>query len=524
MFRSTFRRGLLAAFVLLALVAAGCSGDDEPDEPVGSEEPSGPTGTLRYGFGAENQGFDPLLAADVNSGVYRQPVYEGLLRQLPPENELEAGLATEWEVRDADGDGTQDTISVTLREGVTFSDGEVWDAEALKANLSRPSPPSAIVRPGEPVFSEVVVIDATHADIVYDKVTFALLTQFADGDMISPKAIADPSIDLNTTPVGTGPWVYDAGASTAGVEYTYNAREGYWDPEAQQVETIVILTLTGDAALNALRAGEIDAASLNANTGFQAESAGFGVATSSTSWNGLLILDQTGAQVEALGDVKVRQAMAYALDREEYVDALLFGFGAPSAQPYGEGSEGYAPELDEAFGYDLDRAKELMAEAGYADGFSFTAAAISGSSDGPQAIAGFLAEIGIDMELRLISGSELTSTLESGEVQAFAANLPQSGPADLYSLLLDPEGLFNPSKADPSAEVRSTNDQLAAAFEPAERNELAASMTTAMVENVNVLVVATSGEVLGYDDDSVSEVYVRAGTTAIDFRGVRVSS
>ncbi len=518
------KRISMALFMVVLAVASACSSGSS--EGGGADTPAdGPSGTLTYGFSAALQSFDPLLASDINSRVYRTPVYEGLLQRRAPDFALEGGLATSWEVRDDNGDGVEETIRVELREGVTFTDGAAWNAEAVKVNLERPQPAGGATLPpraGASTLVGVEVVDEMTADIVLDKVSYTYLTGLANGSMISPDAIADPDIDLATDPVGTGGWIYDKGESVAGVSYVYTANPDYWNPSQQGVERIEILTYSDpNARLNALLSGEINSAMLDGPTGFQAEEAGFEIVTTAASWNGLLILDRGGSQVEALGDVRVRQAMAYAMNREDYVDAVNFGFGTPSSQAASEGTEGYSAEVADRYDEDIEKAKELLAEAGYPDGFTFKMAT-AGSTDAAVAIAGFLEEIGITMEVQVIQASELTTKLTSGEFQAFGTNFPQSGPGDLVDLMLKPEGLLNPLKIDADPELLADLDTLNTTFDEGERATIAASMTEAIVEDAPVIVVSTSDQIAGVAEE-VDNVYIPAGTPSIDFYGITIS-
>ncbi len=516
----------MALAVAVVMVVGGCSSGDGEGSSTETTVDDGPSGTLKYGFSAALQSFDPLLASDVNSRVYRTPVYEGILRRRAPDYELEGGLATDWEVLDSDDDGTAETIRLSLRDGVRFTDGAEWNAAAVKANLERPQPSGVAAlppRPGASTLVGVTVVDEMTADIVLDKVSYTYLTGLANGAMISPDAIADSSIDLAKNPVGTGAWIYDEGASVQGSSYVFTANPDYWDPSAQGVERIEIFTFEDpNARLNALLSGQINSAILDGPTGFQAEEAGLVMTTTASSWNGMLIIDRGGAQVPALGDVRVRQAMAYAMNRQDYVDAINFGFGTPSSQAASEGSEGYSSEVEGRYDRDIAKAKELLAEAGYADGFTFKLAT-AGTTDAPQAMAGFLDEIGITMEIGIIQASEISTKLTSGEFQAFGTGFPQSGPGDLVDLMLKPEGLLNPLKVPADPDLLADLDTLNVTFDEATRRSIAASMTEQIVEDAPVIVVSTSAQIVGTSKD-VDNVYIPFGTPSMDFYGVTVDS
>src|SRR5690606_25612412 len=118
---------------------------------------------------------------------------------------------------------------------------------------------------------------------------------------------------------------------------------------------------------NALKAGEIDATLLDAPQVADVEAAGFHLDSAPNYQFFHLQLNRTRA---GLDDVRVRQALNYAIDRQALVDGLFFGLADPAYQPYPAGSPGHVAALDDVYPYDPDRARELLAEAG-AEGLTF---------------------------------------------------------------------------------------------------------------------------------------------------------
>jgi peptide/nickel transport system substrate-binding protein len=123
--------------------------------------------------------------------------------------------------------------------------------------------------------------------------------------------------------------------------------------------------------MNAVKGGQVDATYTQTPTQVpEAEAAGYTANFSELNWSGFLLVDRDGTINPALGDVRVRQAINYALDREGLVQAVAGGFGTPTAQIFSVGSTAFEADLDERYPYDPEKAKELLAEAGYPDGFT----------------------------------------------------------------------------------------------------------------------------------------------------------
>src|SRR5690606_35509124 len=125
------------------------------------------------------------------------------------------------------------------------------------------------------------------------------------------------------------------------------------------------------ASLNAIKAGEANGVKLANNDNLtEVESAGWTVNSNELDFQGLLLLDRAGTMNPALADVRVRQALNYAFDRSGLLTALQLDNGTVTTQVVPAGSDAYDPGLDDYYSYDPEKAKELLSEAGYSDGFT----------------------------------------------------------------------------------------------------------------------------------------------------------
>jgi peptide/nickel transport system substrate-binding protein len=260
--------------------------------------------------------------------------------------------------------------------------------------------------------------------------------------MISPAALDNEDLDL--VPVGSGPYIYDEGASTPGDSYTFHANPDYWDPSIPRAETLELTVMTdAEARLNAVIAGQVDMAPGTVEQFAPAESAGLDVLTEQVGWIGFSLADRDGAQVPELADVRVRQAMNHAVDRDAILETVGLGLGETTTQIYPPGSPAITDEINEMYPYDPDRARELLAEAGYEDGFTIPVTTNARRQTYVEAVAGYLAEIGIELDIELIDAGFIETWLDGNHPMP---NVIFGGrhPYEMTKLFLLEDSSFNP--------------------------------------------------------------------------------
>jgi peptide/nickel transport system substrate-binding protein len=376
----------VAAVAGAALLMAGCTpaADEGSDEPTSFTMSVFPTGTS----------IDPWKA--VISQYAIQASYD-TLTHLDGDGNVVPWLATDWEFTD------DLTLQMNLEQGIEFTDGTPFNAEAIKANIEY----SKTAQPFNFGAASTLATIASVEVVDDDTVNFHLATPNPDlpyglsylaGYVVSPTALANDPESLETTPVGTGPYLLDESATVSGDTYTYTRNPDYWAADRWEAFDTLVLKVMGDptARENAAAAGELDYEEASAATNIP----GWEITEGSpAALQGLTIYDLNGSIVPALADVRVRQAMNYAIDRETILAEVFNGVGSISAStPFSPDSEGYSEDLLEIYPYDPDKARELLAEAGYADGFSIQVLSNPAWSLMAQAIAGYLREVGINVE------------------------------------------------------------------------------------------------------------------------------
>jgi len=452
-----------AAVGVIALAAAltACAG--------GAEKASGDSLTLAVITPPTT--FTPGdMPAGGPEATYYEPVYDTLLA-LDDEGQPVANLITDWSYDDA-----LTTLNVTLRDDVVFTDGEPFNAAALKANLEATKTGTGASGQALGFLSGVEVVDDTHADITLTAPDPSLLANLArsTGYIASPAVLGTDA--LATAPVGTGPYVLDTDKTTPGDTYVYTRNAEYWNKDAFPFEQVAVRFVDDTTALlNALRTGEINA-TLGASTEIVdgATKAGLNVDTfTNGSVEGIYIWDRGGKLVPALGDIRVRQAINHAMDRSSIVDTVKGGLGTLAEQPFAPQDPAHVAALNDMYPYDLDKAKALMAEAGYPDGFTMSLPDFSPVyPDEQAAMTEMLAAIGIKVEFTPVTGDQVIGNLIGGQYPMNFFSLSVTDAWNFSQLAIAQGGTFNPfHAADATAEKLlneaqdATGDEQAAALQ-----------------------------------------------------------
>ena len=384
------------------------------DEPTGAEEEEAavippPSGELRIAGAAPLTSFNPAAVNSAQFG-YLIPVYDTLTRQSADLQVL-PGLATSWTRPDAN------TWEFTVRDDVAFHDGTAFDAQVAVDNISYHSNyrgnPNAFAWVG---LVEARVVDATTFQVEFanPKPQFPLTMSTIPGMMINPNFL-DGS-DLTRDPQGSGPWVHSAADSQAGVTEVYTLNDNYWNPADQGVERVSITSFPDNTArINALVTGEVEISDFTQDaqvaTGVEA---GMELVAVPNFLPYIIITDRNGELNPALADERVRQAIALSVDRESYNDAIHAGRADPSGGIYSSNfSQFHWPEFDDKFGYDPDRARELLAEAGYGDGLTIEMPIMPAIAPQVELIGQMLGASGITVEFVEINNGELGPRLLS---------------------------------------------------------------------------------------------------------------
>ncbi|GAA1056893.1 peptide ABC transporter substrate-binding protein [Agromyces luteolus] len=423
----------VAAAAVAAIALSGCADDAS----------SSSSDTLTLGTIVQLHTFQASEANFSQESAYLSAVYDTLL-QVDADGELAPALVTEWS-----WDDSKTVVTLELRTDVTFSDGSPFNADVAVANLTR-------FRDGTSTnASQLADMVSAEADgdstvvLTLEAPNPAFLTYLTQNAGLQESAEAFDNPDIQTVPVGSGPYLLDTETTVEGSTYYYDKNPDYWNPDQQHYEHLVIkLFSDSTAVLNAIKAGEVDGTPLfTTEDNVPAEAAGYTLSGQQPGWNGLTLADRDGTMSEPLGDVRVRQAINYAFDRQALLDAVAGGQGEVTEQMFPPSSAAYDVSLDSYYDYDPEKAKELLADAGYPDGFTLsmpTARAALGASL-YDLVADQLADVGIAVEETEVPIGDFFTALLTPKFPAYYMQL-QKDPADwqLAQFILTPNATWNP--------------------------------------------------------------------------------
>jgi len=348
---------------------------------------------ITIGMQLEPPHLDPTgaAAAAIDEVVYAN-IYEGLTR-FQADGSIHPALAESWDIAD---DGLSYTFM--LRTGVKYHDGADFTADDVKFSLDRARAEDS-TNAQKALFAaidSVNVIDDTTVEITLTQPDGALLFNLAWGDAI----IVDESDtgSLETTPVGTGPFMFTNWVQ--GDSIIIEKNPDYWGAAAALDRATFKFISDPTAAFAAMMAGDVDAfpvfpapenlAQFDADPRFK-------VIVGSTEGETIL---STNNQNGPLADIRVRKAIAHAINRQDIIDGAMFGFGTPIGTHFAPHNPAYV-DLTANSDHDPDKARALLAEAGFADGFSTTLKLPppSYARRGGEIIAAQLREVGIETEI-----------------------------------------------------------------------------------------------------------------------------
>ncbi len=400
--KSPFRKLIpVVAFVtaLSAVVVPGLSFGSSLHPKVASSSQ-----TLTVAFQSAPATLDPgRLNNGGNGSQYASLAYDSLI-YWAPNGQYRPGLATSWKYVDK----SNQVFQLTIRSGVKFSDGTTLTAQDVvnSINYDAQGSTTAASYLGNLVsatatgpLTVVLTFSQPQPDLptIFDQDNMA-------GDIISPQGIADPSA-LGTTTDGTGPYMIDPNQTITGSKYVYVQNPNYWNTSLvrfNQIDVVVIATDT--SAIEAMQAGQADFFGGSYSDVSAAKAAGLTLYKEAGVFATLWTNDYTGKLVKPLANLKVRQAISYAVNRPALAKALYGSYAQPNDEISTPGFTGYIPSAKwlNHYTYNVTKAKALMKSAGYAKGFTMTLLGVDyqGYLQETEAVVSELAKIGIHVKIK----------------------------------------------------------------------------------------------------------------------------
>ncbi|MDQ1136303.1 peptide/nickel transport system substrate-binding protein [Microbacterium sp. SORGH_AS 1204] len=453
--------GLLALALPLSLAA--CAG------PTG--ESSSSALTIAVPFDVTN--WNPALT--VNPAM--EALYDNLI-DVGLDGSYQPNVATSWE-----WDAAATTLTITLRDDVVFTDGTPVTADSVVTALQFQKDSGAN---GYDIITGMTVVDAHTVALTVASPNPGLVAALAESSEIVEPA-ADPSAQLSSPLVGTGPYTYDATSSVTGSSLVFQRNADYWNKAAWDYDRIT-LSIIGDAnaRFNAVQSGQADALQFGTPAMVKnAEGAGLTVEKASIDWLGYNISDWEGKVNAPLGNKLLRQAIFYALDRDALLQTVDLGMGTLTNQVFPTTSDAYVAALDDVYSYDPAKAKELVVKAGYPDGVTVPIPASEADRPYQPLIEQNLKDVGITVQWQSVPLSDYFNAVDKYGVFSMRLSSSPSAYFDAVrnfgtSSVLNQNDEVDQTAQDFLEKARLTSDE-------AERNGILQQLNAYMVDQATII-------------------------------------
>jgi len=458
------RRVQVTACAVAALTLAACSAQGAGGTGDGSGTPD-PQGTVNVVHGSTPNQFDPCGTLSGSELAYMTAIYAPLLRTDPATGELSPGIATKWETAP---DGL--TLTLTLQTGLTFQDGSPLNAGTAVESIDQ------CLELGNQTVPGLKDVSAQGDDTL----VFSLESPLAGlvdllgsrlGMLASPKARESEGAAFGSKPVGAGP--YKLTNFVPGSSVTLTRWDDYQEagpPKGQAAAINVSIITDPSAQVAALTGGQAD-------YGYRLEPT---VVDAMKDQPNLKVSNEIGVAIADLNidrsqgplkDERIRQAISYAIDRTALAETGSNGLTDVGAvQPYPPGHPYHFDDMADAYPYDPDKAKQLLADAGYPDGLTLRGVSLDGSNfqDNGVIVSQQLAQVGIKVTFEAKALPDATKSFYTDHQYDIFSTGMNSGPdwMTIYRRLLTTTSSGNAGEApipdgDKAVEAlnQATNDE-----------------------------------------------------------------
>jgi peptide/nickel transport system substrate-binding protein len=430
MYRSARRIALAAAALAAILTVAACSGSSNAANNGAGDN----NGTMKLGSMFPPGTLDPTTGTQGSDLAYLDYVFDSLIKLNPQTGALEPMLATSWKFVGAN----KLELDVQLRHGVKFQDGTAFNSAAVVKYST------AFIKAGD--IANLLQYVTKVTPIGNYAVAYHLSQQNAQlpnglvgraGMIPSPTAVAKEGKSFGTHPVGTGPYKFVS--QVQGARYKFVRNDGYWNnANLKRVKHVEFDIFQSDTALvTAVRTGDVNVAFHLASQDVKTlkpmsnltVSVGPGTEYSLAYFN---------SSRKPLADPRIRLAFNLALDRKALAEAVTDGLGQPTTEARPAGTLGYVKSLDPIWTQNQAKARQLVQQAGYANGVNMTCYEYPGLGfelAGPIIIA---QEKAVGIKLKIIPGTAAAVApffTNKADPICYLANYGNGDPVGAYQLL-----------------------------------------------------------------------------------------
>ncbi|MFS0723833.1 ABC transporter substrate-binding protein [Paenibacillus sp. 1P07SE] len=440
--------GHLVLLLIIAIALSACAANEvttpgsSPDAGAGSVAPAVDEGgekVLRIRFYDDPAGFDPATVFRVENEAIAFNVFSGLTTYDSETGEILPDLAESWETSD------NVTWTFNLREGVQWQKGygEFTSADVVYTYERIMAPDTA-----SPYATDLANVKSLTAPdeytVVYelhqaDANFLHVVANYHQGQIVKQEAVEEHGEQFRWNPVGTGP--YELESISTNSEIVLTRHEDYYKGPAPIAKLQFIIIKDEETATIALQNGEVDIAMrINRDEALaRLERDGFSM---NARMDRSISVKVFNTSEPPFDDVRVRQAWAHAVDYASIYETLQPYLAQGTTNILPSWMDGYSEEVP-VYAYDPERAKELLAEAGYPDGFTVTQplVASNGVREAEQLEQEYLQAVGIQLEFELVDAPVFNQRRNSGEFQLSSRALPAINPDTILFSYLHPDNI-----------------------------------------------------------------------------------
>ena len=491
---------LVLLMTLLGTVLSGC-GDGSAAE---TQKSRADTNELVVGIAQDlDDSLDPHKTVKAGTREVMFNVFEGLMKPTP-DGDLTPAIAESYEV-------SEDRMTYTfhLREGVQFHNGKTVTAEDVVYSIQRCAAATETGIVQVEAFSVIQAIETP------DDKTVAITISEPSNEFISYMTTAILPADYDkqdTAPVGTGPFKFVS--RTAQDSVVLEKFDGYWGTPAQLDKVTLKIIENADSLMMSLQSGAIDLCAHLTSTQVAQLGENFDVAEGTMNLVQALYLNNAEKPFD---DVRVRQALCYAVDKQEIIDLAFDGYGSPiGSSMYPAFGKYFDDSLTNYYTKDVEKAKALLAEAGYPGGFDMTITVPSNYKphmDTAEVLVQQLAQIGVNAAIEPIEWESWVSDVYVGRqfqstvVGVDASNMTARALLERFTSDYG-KNFINYNNAEYDALFRQT----LTAYDDAEQTALYKQMLANLTENA----------ANAYIQDLADLVAVRKGVEGVTFYPIYV--
>lgn len=405
------RNKLLATALVASLSAsllAGCS--SEEGATTGASVDTSPDAIIKIAQSGDVVSFDPHNHNDSVSCTATRNIYSNLIKLNESTGEFVGDLAESFEFTD------ELTCAFKLKEGVKFHNGADLTSEDVKFSLERQKLSSRV---GHLVtmIEDIEIIDDYNFNIILNEPSSALISSLAhaggaifDKDTVEETEASGDTVEAN--PNGTGPYYFENW--NPGDSYSLVRFDDYFGENAKNGGLLVRTIKEESSRTIALETGEVDILAAVGLTDAQRirETSGIELVEYESTQLEYIVFNTSTAPFD---DIKVRQAINHAINKDDVIVVALSGEGEPNYSYLGSGAKGYSADVTK-YEFDLDKAQELLLEAGYDNDLEFTIMVRSDqTSRAAQVVQASLAEIGVKVTIDQMDSAVFLERTGNGE-------------------------------------------------------------------------------------------------------------